>query len=306
MILIITHKEDFTADFVIDKLNSTGIKYFRFNCEDIDKANYFFENNSDFIFNINNISSFKSVWFRRTKLPDLDVKNEAERLYLLGDYEALLDNIYAVLDAKKWLSHPKDVYQAENKIYQLKIAKELGFRMPDTLITNQHSILRNFIDKHKENIIVKPIRQGRIREQNGFKSIFTNKINSNTIKELENYNLTPCIFQEYIEKEYELRITVVGNKIFSAKVDSQKLEETKIDWRKKKIPFEPYLLPSEISEKCLALTQKLNLSFGAIDIIRNKNGEYVFLEINPNGQWAWLETEAGLKISDEIINFLAN
>ena len=84
------------------------------------------------------------------------------------------------------------------------------------------------------------------------------------------------------------------------------MEETKIDWRKKKIPFQPYLLPNEISEKCLALTQKLNLSFGAIDIIRNKNGEYIFLEINPNGQWAWLETEAGLKISDEIINFLVN
>lgn len=99
---------------------------------------------------------------------------------------------------------------------------------------------------------------------------------------------------------------MVGNKIFSAKVDSQKLEETKIDWRKRKIPFQPYLLPNEISEKCLALTQKLNLSFGAIDIIRSKSGEYIFLEINPNGQWAWLETEAGLKISDEIINFLAN
>lgn len=306
MILIITHKEDFTADFVIAKLNEIGIKYFRFNCEDIDKANYFFEDNNDFIFNINNLSAFKSVWFRRTKLPELDVKNEAEKLYLLGDYDALLDNIYAVLDAKKWLSHPKNVYHAENKIYQIKIAKELGFNIPDTLITNQHSVLQKFIDKHEGNIIIKPIRQGRIREQNGFKSIFTNKINLSTIKELEKYNLTPSIFQEYIEKEYELRITVVGNKIFSAKVDSQKLEETTIDWRKKKIPFEPYSLPMEISEKCLALTQKLNLSFGAIDIIKNKNGEYVFLEINPNGQWAWLETEAGLKISDEIINFLDN
>lgn len=124
------------------------------------------------------------------------------------------------------------------------------------------------------------------------------------IETLEIYSLTPSIFQEYIEKEYELRITVVGEKVFAAKVDSQKQEETKIDWRKHKTPFQQYTLPKEISDKCVELTQKLNLSFGAIDIIKNKEGEYIFLEINPNGQWAWLDMETGLNISDEIINYL--
>src|SRR5207249_3343457 len=111
---------------------------------------------------------------------------------------------------------------------------------------------------------------------------------------LEKYSLTPSIFQEYIEKEYELRITVVGEKVFAAKVDSQKQDETKIDWRKHKTLFQQYSLPKEISDKCVELTQKLNLSFGAIDIIRNKEGQYTFLEINPNGQWAWLDIEVGL------------
>jgi glutathione synthase/RimK-type ligase-like ATP-grasp enzyme len=97
---------------------------------------------------------------------------------------------------------------------------------------------------------------------------------------------------------------VVGEKIFAAKVDSQKNEDTKIDWRKKKTPFVSYDLPEQISEKCLVMTKKLNLEFGAIDMIRKPNGEYVFLEINPNGQWVWLDTEASLKISDEIINLL--
>jgi ATP-dependent Clp protease ATP-binding subunit ClpC len=108
-------------------------------------------------------------------------------------------------------------------------------------------------------------------------------------------------YRENIEKDGALT-----RRFQQVLVEEPTLEETKIDWRKRKIPFQPYLLPNEISEKCLALTKKLNLSFGAIDIIRNKSGEYIFLEINPNGQWAWLETEAGLKISDEIINFLAN
>ena len=304
MILIITHKEDFTADFVIDKLNKREIKYYRFNCEDIDKENYLFEKQNGFQFQINNLNSFHSVWFRRTKLPDLKIKDEAEKLYLLGEYDALLSNLYSQLNVKKWLSHPNDVYQAENKIFQIQVAQEIGFTIPDTIITNQHSVLKEFIDKHNRNVIVKPLSQGRIKQVEGIKTIYTNRISEEIINNLASYSLTPSIYQEYIEKEYELRITVVGEKIFAAKVDSQKLDETKTDWRKQKIPFEPYSLPLEVSKKCIALLCKLNLSFGAIDMIKSSKGNFVFLEINPNGQWAWLDMEAGLNISDEIINYL--
>lgn len=101
MILIITHKEDFTADFVIDKLNKRGIKYYRFNCEDIDKENYLFLNQNHFDFQLNNLNSFYSVWFRRTKLPHLELKNEAEKLYILGEYDSLLNNLFLQLNAKK-------------------------------------------------------------------------------------------------------------------------------------------------------------------------------------------------------------
>ena len=304
MILIITHKEDFTADFIIEKLNSRKISYFRLNCEDIDKESYSFENCEKFDFDINGITSFDSVWFRRPKLPELKAENEAEKLYLMNDYDSLLDNIYLLINSKKWLSHPKNVYHAENKLLQLKIAQEIGFQIPDTLITNSHKKLTKFFVTHKNNVIIKPIRQGRILQKEGFKTIFTNKIDEEKIKTINEFDLTPSIFQEYISKEYEIRVTVVDDKVFSAKVNSQATDETKIDWRKEKIPFVKYLLPKSISDKCVEITKKLNLSFGAIDLIKNKKGEYVFLEINPNGQWAWLETEAELKISDEIISFL--
>lgn len=304
MILIITHKEDFTADFVIDKLNKQEIKYYRFNCEDIDKESFLFEKQNRFAFQLNNLNSFHSVWFRRTKLPALKIQDDSERLYLLGEYDALLSNLYLQLNTKKWLSHPTHVYQAENKIFQIQVAQEIGFEIPDTLITNQHSELKKFIAKHNQNVIVKPLSQGRIKLFNGIKTIYTNRITSEIISNLDSFSLTPSIYQEYIEKEYELRITVVGEKVFAAKVDSQKLDETKTDWRKQKIPFESYSLSESVSKKCIALLRKLNLSFGAIDLIKRSKGDFVFLEINPNGQWAWLDMEAGLNISDEIINYL--
>lgn len=304
MILIITHKEDFTADFVIEKLNERDIKYFRLNCEDINKYNYSFNNNSDFKFSINGITEFNSVWFRRTKLPEIETSTKGQQLFLLGDFETLFENIFILINSERWLSNPGFVYKAENKIYQLKIAKELGFKVPATIVTNNHKELKDFITLNNENVIIKPIRQGRIDLEDGVKTIFTNQINKKVIENLTQYDLTPCIIQTHISKEYELRITVVADKVFSAKVNSQENKNTLTDWRKEKNPFVIYDLPIEVKKKCIQLTKKLNISFGAIDLIKDKNGDYVFLEINPNGQWAWIEMETGLKISDEIINYL--
>ncbi|MNE53265.1 Ribosomal protein S6--L-glutamate ligase [compost metagenome] len=116
--------------------------------------------------------------------------------------------------------------------------------------------------------------------------------------------MTPCIYQELIEKEFEVRVTVVGEKVFSASIDSQSDNDTKIDWRKKKLVFTKVELPFEIEYLCIEIVKKLNLLFGAIDLIKDKNGNYIFLEINPNGQWAWIETQTGIEISDAIINEL--
>lgn len=304
MILIITHKQDFTADFVIEKLNERGIKYFRFNCKDIALMDFSFGNRDEFTLSFNDINKFESVWFRRTKLPEISVKNEAEKLFILSDYDSLFDNIFANINAERWISRPNFVYEAENKLLQLRIASEIGFVVPKFIVTQSKKHLKKFISDSQNNVIIKPIRQGRIKSNNGFKTIFTNKLSDEIIDVIDDFDLTPCIFQEYIDKSYELRVTVVNNKVFAAKVDSQKQSVTSIDWRKKKIPFVNYDLPEELEQKCIKILKRLNLSFGAIDLIKDLNGNYIFIEINPNGQWAWIEMETGLAISEEIINFL--
>lgn len=304
MILIITHKEDFTVDFVIDKLNEKNINYYRLNCEDIEAKGYTIEFGKSTQWEINKKKSFTSVWFRRTKLPSLNTLSKDKQLYLLADYDTLLSNLFHLIDAKKWMSHPKYVYEAENKLLQLKLATNLGFQIPDTLVTSNKSNLKDFAKKYLNDIIIKPINNGRILDSESFKNIFTNKLKKEHLENLNDFDLTPTIFQERIEKEYELRVTVVGTYVFSAKVNSQSNEETKIDWRKEKLKFTKYNLPSEVEKKCINLLSHLNLSFGAIDLIKSKNGEYIFLEINPNGQWAWIEFDTGLPISNAIINYL--
>lgn len=304
MILIITHKEDYTVDIVVDKLNERNIDYYRFNCEDICEQGYTFKLGQDPQFLIGDISQICSVWFRRTKLPEVRSNSHAEKLFVLNDYDSLLANIYPLINTQKWMSEPKYIYRAENKLWQLKIAQAIGFIIPNTIVTSDRTQIRRFADKFSQRIIIKPITHGRLDDPSGRRNIFTNLVSSEHLDNLEEYDLTPCIFQEYIDKEYELRITVVDNEVFSAKVDSQANENSKVDWRKEKIRFTPYKLPVGIANKCVEIVKKMNLTFGAIDLIKTHNGEYVFLEINPNGQWGWIEFDTEMPISDAIINFL--
>jgi len=124
------------------------------------------------------------------------------------------------------------------------------------------------------------------------------------LADMEKYDVTPCIFQQEIKKKLELRVTVIGKEVFCAQVDSQKSMESRTDWRREKNKFESFNLPIDVAEMCVSLVEKLGLRFGAIDLILTPDDSFVFLEINPNGQWVWIETETGLKISEALINEL--
>ena len=304
MILIVTHKADFTADFVIEKLNTRGIKYYRLNCEDLNITNYNFSLNGEVSFSLGKDCDYSSVWFRRTMLPNLpEGLKQAEKNFILQSYRNLLDNSFTLIDAK-WLSYPENIYKSENKLLQLKLAKKLGLNVPKTLVTNDPQAVTAFFKDCNENVIIKPIHSGRIESGIETQLLFANKLKKEHLFDLTQFDLTPCIFQEFIEKEMDIRVTIVGDKVFSAFVDSQADPETKIDWRRKKTRFKKFELPENLEAQCIELTKRLGLSFGAIDIVKSIHGDYFFLEINPNGQWAWIEIDTGLPISEEIISFL--
>jgi glutathione synthase/RimK-type ligase-like ATP-grasp enzyme len=115
------------------------------------------------------------------------------------------------------------------------------------------------------------------------------------------------ILQAYVPKQLELRITVVGQQIFAAEIHSQQTHHTRHDWRRYDLsntPHFPHELPLEVSERCIQLVNRLELCYGAIDMILTPDGQYVFLELNPSGQYGWIEQETGLPISSAICDFL--
>lgn len=305
MILVISHKTDYSADFVVNILNRRGIAYRRLNCEDILEGDITFRFNGNFSYSILNEDSYDAVWFRRTKLPQFKGLSPAEANYVLIETDHLLKNIFSTVSAK-WLSSPKMVYEAENKLLQLKAAQKIGFTIPETLVTNSKDELRSFFAAHNGNIIIKPLSQTRLNRNDSNSFIFTNVITTDVLVRLDELDLTPCIFQENIPKDHEVRVTVVGRKVFAARIHSQGCDETRIDWRRKPLRFEIADLPSDVSDACINLVDELGLAFGALDLIKRPDGTYTFLEINPNGQWVWIENQTSLKISEAIIDYLTN
>jgi hypothetical protein len=120
----------------------------------------------------------------------------------------------------------------------------------------------------------------------------------------------PMIFQEYIEKKYEYRVTVVGREVYACRIDSQAAGgETAIDWRRYNIPTTPHFaadLDQELQAKLVRLVHDLGLTFGAVDLVENPDGEFFFLEVNSMGQWLWIEDLTELPISMAVARHLAD
>jgi len=189
----------------------------------------------------------------------------------------------------------------------LKTASSIGFQTPKTLITNDPTDLLSFYELCSGNVIVKPIRKGRIKYQDGIKLIYSNRVTRIHTDKSNLIKYAPTFFQEYIPKEFELRITMIGNEIFAVAIYSQEESLTVDDWRRDqecKLKYAEYRLPPDIESHCRQLLKYFDLQFGAIDMIVTPNGEYFFLEINPNGQWAWIEEITSLPLSEALMNLL--
>ena len=144
--------------------------------------------------------------------------------------------------------------------------------------------------------------------------LFTIKIRSEKIQQQseEAFNQTVSFCEDYIEKKYEVRVTIMGSHIFACKLDSQEQKEDtgKIDWRQgydNNLKHEMILLPNEVEAFCRSYLRTLHLRFGCFDFIVTPEDEYFFLECNPNGQWGWIEDELHISsMTEAMVDCLVN
>ncbi|MFL6334565.1 MAG: MvdD family ATP-grasp ribosomal peptide maturase [Pyrinomonadaceae bacterium] len=250
-----------------------------------------------------------AVWHRRlnfgARLPT--TLDRQLRHASLTETRAAAQGLLASLKAFR-MDDVRHIRHAENKQLQLQVARELGLDIPRTLTTNDPATVRAFAESCKSGIVTKMLSSFAVYEDGQELVVFTNPVKSEDLADLSGLRLCPMTFQEMIPKALELRVTVVGDRIMSASIASQSSERAAHDWRRDGLrmiqDWRPYELPREVEEKILCLMDYFVLNYGAIDIIVTPDGRHVFLEVNPVGEFFWLEHYPGLPISDAIADVL--
>lgn len=191
----------------------------------------------------------------------------------------------------------EQIRKAEHKQKQLALAKEVGLEIPRTLTTNDPQGVQDFASRCPEGVICKMLSSFSIPGDKGEEQVvFTNRLDTQALGELESLQWCPMTFQERVPKAKELRVTVVGEQCFAAEVDSQSSTRGQEDWRRDgqhlSHEWRKHDLPEPLQKQIMALMDRLGLNYGALDFILTPDGRYVFLEINPGGEWFWLQLYA--------------
>lgn len=317
MVLIFSNKEDGHPTHVIQYLNAWRVPVFRLNTESLltDYQFSWWANEEECDFLILNIKNglevyghqITAIWERRPEIPN--------ELPLTSPHEEI--NKHNLEEAHGFLSfiryYLKDVYSiggivedryASSKMLQLSVAHSLGMSIPDTVFANEKEPIVSLAERY-EDLSLKPISGSSVFINGEQEYVFYSQKarSADLIQQPEEaFTQTVSFVQNYVEKAYELRVTVINQDIIACKIDSQIQDDDKgkIDWRQGydyNLKHEIVELPERINLFCLDFLKKMKLNFGCFDFIVTPEGEYVFLECNPNGQWLWIELETGYDIS---------
>lgn len=197
--------------------------------------------------------------------------------YPAAEAESALGSFLRNLDCR-WVNHPDAVNQHQYKFHQLQLLRNVGIRVPDTLISNHPEDVRGFYDKHNGKVICKPIYQGLMLHPLSEDDLTPDK--------LDVLRRSPTLFQEYIEGQ-DIRVHIIGERFFPSAIVSEQFNY------KASFKAEPIVLPDGIIETCKLATRTLGLTLAGVDIRLKANGEYVMFEANPSPQYMTFEDQWG-------------
>lgn len=244
------------------------------------------------------------VWSRGISAPPTPIPGTPDNL-AYHEWLAVSYHWREALSHCFWMNEMEDIRRASSRLGQMAVARKHGFAVPETLVTNDPVLAREFL-RRKGKIVIKHISAGSPSSM-GDRSLFTVAIDQHDEEVLEQVRYCPTLLQECVEKAVELRVTVVGDRVFTAALETNKWANTQIDcrrWVETDLTYFRARLTDDINRRIVQLVRELRLEYGAVDFIAQPNGELVFLEVNPSGQWGYVEMASGHAITDAIISRL--
>lgn len=277
-----------TCDFVLDEFGNISIQL-----RDSERNDYL-------------LGEFTAYWYRRGDLylgkPKLEKHVDQTLSLLIKEWEIIRDSIYTYLERLPRLGSIKDE-KFHNKIDALLIASSVGITIPNTVVTGEKSTLKELVVENNSYITKAVWNMFNIVDGNRNRAVGTKRVSKDNVTKLQKV-FSPTLLQEEVSKSYELRIFFIENKFYSMAIFSQNDPETELDFRhynrekpNRNIPFK---LPSELKLKLLEFIGKMGLTTGSIDMIVTPDNQFVFLEVNPIGQFGWLSKSCNYYLEEKI------
>ncbi|MFC8449468.1 ATP-grasp ribosomal peptide maturase [Kitasatospora sp. NPDC057223] len=307
-VAVATAADDMTADMVITELNRRGTEVIRFNPADIGTSMQVSarfgscpaspagqlrtpSRSAD-------LTGIRSLYWRRPHWPTFDHLNTADARFATAQTRFGLGGTLYALPECLFVNHPLHNRTAEHKPLQLAVAQRLGLTVPPTLVTNSPDDAREFIKAH-DQVVYKTLRWTPYQQDGVGMTTWTEPVTADEID--ERITVVPHLFQSRIAKAADIRVVIAGARVFAVRIDSDLL-----DWRLdyEVLTYTVITLPAAIEKTLLAYLEHFRLVSGSFDLVLDHDGGYHWLELNPNGQWGWLEDETGLPLTAAFADLL--
>lgn len=236
--------------------------------------------------------SFDVVWFRRPSFPVLpEAIDPADHDVATREANSFIRGMWSLVGPQAVAVNPQSSRRAALKAIQLREAARIGLRIPPTLMSNDPERIRDFVQQHGGCAVYKPFYPAQWDTDDGAALLFTTEITLQDLEDDEVLQWTPGIFQPRVPKSHELRVTLMGEHAAVAALRFPEDTADRLDWRPERsdLLVEPGRLPDSVLDACHRLMDRLDLRFGCLDFLVTPEGDIVFLEVNPMGQFLWVE-----------------
>lgn len=317
IVLLLTHSGDFfTVDRVAQALSRRGVQPFRLDTDkfpislqiEAQVGNSFNHHTLEYGDVSINVEQVQAVWMRRIWQPQLG-KELAPQFQAACVRESLaaLEGFWDSLRGARWVDDLQRILIAENKLRQLRVACEVGLTIPQTLVTNKPEQAQEFFHQVKGKMVAKLLTPLSYNMKGSSNFLYTSAVKEEDLQDAHTLRYCPMVFQEQIPKSLELRVVFVNGNLFVGALDASVYAASTLDWRRANATdcvWQPHELPTEVAVCLKAFMARFGLVFGAFDLIQTHKGEYVFLEVNPTGEWGMLERDLDYPISQAIADTL--
>jgi MvdC family ATP-grasp ribosomal peptide maturase len=317
VVLLLTHSGDFfTVDRVAEALLRKGARPFRLNTDLFpleiklsarltpDGLKHLIRDGDATL----DADQVRAVWARKIWTPKMDESLDPKfHEMCIRESTAMLHGFLDYFHSARWVNNPQLSMEAENKLRQLRVASEVGLIIPRTLTTNDPEQARDFFKELGGKMVAKLLRPLSVSMGADSLFVYTNDVREEDLAEAEMLRHSPMVFQERISKAIEMRIAYVDGVCFVGAIEASGSLRGRTDWRLADPDECPWIraeIPENIETRLRALMRRLGLVYGAIDMIKTPEGEHVFLEVNPSGEWGMLERDLSYPISEALAEAL--